>query len=277
MAEAELWAGDMGREWSRRAEALDRQLAPAGEAGMRVLAPQPGERILDLGCGSGATTETLSKAVAPGGQITGADISADQIAVARARPGNAGADFIVGDAQTHPFEDAAFDALFSRFGCMFFGDPVAAFSNLRRALKPGARAVLLAWRALAMNPWAAVPAGVGAEILGPVDPPPPGTPGPFAWAEPEIFAPIFEGAGFQGTIWSEAPITLQIGDGEDPDPVARALNMLMRIGPLARRLKEQPQDIRDRVREALAPRLAPFVSEDWVRMPGVIWIIESRA
>nr|NIP77423.1 methyltransferase domain-containing protein [Xanthomonadales bacterium] len=178
MVEAEQWAGDMGREWSLRAEALDRQLAPAGEAGMRVLAPQPGERILDLGCGSGATTEALSRAVAPDGHVTGVDISADQIAVARARPGNAGAAFIVGDAQNHPFEVATFDALLSRFGCMFFDEPVAAFTNLRRALMPGARAVLLAWRAMAMNPWAAVPTQVGAEVLGPVDPPPPGAPGP---------------------------------------------------------------------------------------------------
>ncbi len=277
MAEAEQWAGDMGREWSRKAKALDRQLAPAGEAGMRALAPQPGERILDLGCGSGATTEALSRAVGPDGNVTGADISADQIAVARARPGNANADFIVGDAQTHPFEDAAFDALFSRFGCMFFGDPIAAFTNLHRALKPGARAVLVAWRALAMNPWAGIPAKVGADVLGPVDPPPPGTPGPFAWAEPEIFAPIFEGAGFRDTKWSEVPITLEVGDGDDPNPVVRAVAMLLRIGPLARRLKGAPPEVRDRIGEALAPSLTPFIKADWVRMPGVIWIIETRA
>ena len=109
MAEAEQWAGDMGREWSLRATALDRQLAPAGQAGMRVLAPRPGERILDLGCGSGATTEALSEAVAPNGQITGVDISADQIAVARARPGNAQAEFIVGDAGTLAFGEGAFE------------------------------------------------------------------------------------------------------------------------------------------------------------------------
>lgn len=277
MAEAEQWAGDMGREWSLRATALDRQLAPAGEAGMRVLAPRPGERILDLGCGSGATTEALSRAVSPGGQITGVDISADQIAVARTRPGNAGANFIVGDAQTHDFGEAAFDALFSRFGCMFFGDPVAAFTNLRRALKPGARGVLVAWRAIAMNPWAGVPAQVGTEVLGPVDPPPPGTPGPFAWAEPEIFAPIFEGAGFRDTKWAGESITLQVGDGEDPDPLVRATAMLLRIGPLARRLKGEPTETRERVGAALRPRLAPFVKDNWVRMPGVIWIIETRA
>lgn len=277
MSEAEQWAGDMGREWSRRAVSLDRQLAPAGEAGMRVLAPKPGERILDLGCGSGATTEALSAAVAPGGRVTGADISADQIAVARSRPGNAGADFVIGDAATHAFEAASYDALFSRFGCMFFADPVAAFTNLRRALKPGARAVLVAWREIGMNPWAAIPARVGTEVLGPIDPPAPGTPGPFAWGDPAIFEPILAQAGFRDLRWTEVGIELQIGDGDDPDAVERALATLRRIGPIARRLKGSPDETYDRVMRALRPKLAPYVRDGWVRMPGKIWVIEARA
>ena len=244
---------------------------------MQVLAAQPGERILDLGCGSGATTEALSAAVSPGGHVTGADISADQIAVARARPGNAGATFLVGDAATHGFEPESFDALFSRFGCMFFADPIAAFINLRRALKPGARAVLVAWREIAMNPWAGIAAKVGAEVLGPVEPPPPGTPGPFAWGDPGIFEPILSGAGFKEIRWTEVEIELQIGDGDDPDPVNRAIATLRRIGPLARRLKGAPPETRDKVFEALAPKLAPYVRDDWVRMPGKIWIIEAKA
>jgi SAM-dependent methyltransferase len=277
MAEAELWAGPMGREWALHAEALDRQLAPVGAIALAALAPRPGERILDLGCGSGATTAALCAAVGPGGVVTGADISADQVAAARARPGNERARFLVADAATHPFEPRGFDALFSRFGCMFFGDPPAAYANLHRALKPGARVVLTAWCRLDRNPWAAVPAAVGAEVLGPADPPTPGVPGPFAWASPEVFQPILEGAGFTALEYREAPVMLQIGDSAPEDPVARALGMVMRIGPLARRLKGVPDGARAAVAARLAPALEPHVSDGWVRMPGLIWVIRARA
>ncbi|HSF94447.1 MAG TPA: class I SAM-dependent methyltransferase [Thermohalobaculum sp.] len=277
MAEAEFWAGPMGQQWARHAEALDRQLEPAGAAGLAALAPAPGERILDLGCGSGATTAALCAAVGPAGRVTGADISADQIAVARSRPGCAMADFVVGNAQTHPFEAGAYDALFSRFGCMFFADPPAAFANLHRPLKPGARVILLAWTELGRNPWAAVPAAVGSEVLGPADPPAPGVPGPFAWAVPEVFRPILEAGGFAGVKCEEVPLTLQIGESGPGTPVERATAMVMRIGPLARRLKDQPPKAAEAVASRLAPALEPFVRDGWVRMPGIIWVIRARA
>ncbi len=277
MAEAFEWAGQMGREWSLRVEALDRQLAPAGALGLAALAPRPGERILDLGCGGGATTARIVEAVGPEGAVTGIDISPDLLAVARARPGNAAAVFLEGDAQDWDFAAGAYDALFSRFGCMFFADPPAAYANLRRALKPGAGVVLPVWRGLAANPWAALPAAVAAEVLGPAEPPAPGAPGPFAWADPMIFRPILEGAGFSGLEWREEPITLQIGEAGEAGPVARAVAMLMRIGPAARRLKGRPETDRAAVAERLAPVLEPFVSDGWVRMPGLIWGLRARA
>ena len=276
MVDADNWAGDMGKEWARRVDALDRQLAPAGAAVLAALAPRPGERILDLGCGAGATTADLCHAVGPEGAVTGVDISPDQVAVARARAGNERAGFVVGDAETWPFEAGAYDALFSRFGCMFFGDPPAAYANLRRALKPGARMVLAVWRDLKLNPWAALPAALGTEILGPLDPPAPGAPGPFAWVDPDIFRPILEGAGFTGLEWVEEPVMLQIGEAELDDPVERAVAMLLRIGPLARRLKGLAPDIRTTVAERLAPVLEPYVSDGWVRMPGRVWVIRAR-
>jgi SAM-dependent methyltransferase len=277
MVEADSWAGKMGQEWARRVDALDRQLAPAGAAALAALAPRTGERILDLGCGAGATTVELRRAVGPDGAVTGVDISPDQVAVARGRAGNERAEFVVGDAETWPFDAGAYDALFSRFGCMFFGDPSAAYANLHRALKPGARVVLAVWRDLAMNPWAALPAALGAEVLGPLDPPAPGTPGPFAWVDPGIFRPILEGAGFTGLEWEEVPIMLQIGEAELDDPVERAVAMLLRIGPLARRLKGLAPEVRASVAERLAPVLDPYVSDGWVRMPGMIWVIRARA
>jgi SAM-dependent methyltransferase len=277
MTEAEIWAGQMGRDWALHAEALDRQLAHVGEVALAALAAQPGEHVLDLGCGSGATTAALSAAVGPAGLVTGVDISPDQVAAAKARPGNERARLLVADAQSHPFESRSFDALFSRFGCMFFGDPPAAFANLRRAMKPGARAVLTAWCPVSQNLWAALPAAAASKVLRPADPPAPGVPGPFAWAPPEVFRPILEGAGFTGLEYREVPVTMQIGDSGSGDPVQRASAMMLRIGPAARWLKGMPEATRDDVATHLAPALAPYVRDGWVRLPGLIWVITARA
>ncbi|HUF86451.1 MAG TPA: class I SAM-dependent methyltransferase [Thermohalobaculum sp.] len=277
MAEVFEWAGAMGREWARNQAALDRQLAPAGDAGLRALAPRAGERVLDLGCGAGATTAGIVGAVGPRGAVTAIDISPDLLALARARPGCEGVTFIEGDAAAAPLPEAAFDALFSRFGCMFFAEPVPAFANLRRAMRPGGRAVLVAWREMALNPWAAIPAAAGAELLGPAESVAPGTPGPFAWAEPEVFRPILENAGFTGVAWQEEKITLTIGEAGEAEPAARAAAVLTRIGPLARRLRGQPDPLREAACQRLKPLLAPFVRDGWVRMPASIWLIRARA
>lgn len=276
MFEAEFWANQMGKLWASHADALDRQLEPAGIAGLEALKPQRGEKILDLGCGSGSTTVKICEAVGSGGMVTGIDISEDQLAIARSRAGNERADFLLGDAQSWPFEPETFDALYSRFGCMFFEDANAAYANLQSALRPDARVALVAWRELSLNSWAAIPAAVGVEILGPAKPSQAGTPGPFAWGEPSVFRPILEGAGFRKVSWSEVRIVLQIGEQTPDDPVKRGLDMLMRVGPLARRLRESSDDERGAVASRLAPKLKTFVKEGWVRIPGRIWVIQAQ-
>lgn len=276
MSDVFEWAGHMGRDWVRHQEALDRQLAPAGEAGLRALAAQPGEQVLDLGCGAGATTAEIARAVGPEGGVTAVDVSPDLLAAARARPGCEQVSFIEGDAAELALPEAAFDALFSRFGCMFFAEPLRGFANLHRAMRPGGRAVLVVWRDMGRNPWAAIPAAVGAELLGPAEPPAPGAPGPFAWAEPDIFHPILEGAGFSEITWSEEQLTLTIGEAGDAEPACRAARVVTRIGPLGRRLREQPETVRAEAEQRLAEHLAPHVREGWVRLPGVIWLIRAR-
>ncbi len=277
MAEAQMWSGSLGRIWAENAEALDRQLAPAGAVALAALAARQGERILDLGCGAGATTAALCAAVGTGGRVTGVDISADQVAAARVRPGCERAELVVGDAQTWPFAPATYDALFSRFGGMFFADPPAAYANLRRALKPGARVVMAVWRAMELNSWATVPAAAGAEVLGPQATTPPGTPGPFGWAEPEYFAPILGRAGFTAASWSEVAVTMEVGLSGDAPPAERAAKMLLRIGPLARRLQDQPPAVRTQVEERLVRALEPHLGDGWIRLGGVIWLIRATA
>ena len=133
--QATYWNDAAGPTWADLQAPLDRQLAPLGQVAMTALAPTPGERILDIGCGAGATSLQLSHAVAPGGEVMGADISRPLLEVARQRAsGASGVSFVEADVQTYPFAAATFDAVFSRFGVMFFADPTAAFTNIRRAL-----------------------------------------------------------------------------------------------------------------------------------------------
>lgn len=276
MSESEAWRGQMGALWASHAEALDQQLEPAGNAGLEALNAQPGEHVLDLGCGSGATTARLSASVAPDGRVLGIDISPDQIEVARQRFVGGRMAFEMADAQTFAFEPNSFDAMFSRFGCMFFDDPQAAFNNLVGALRPGGRVVLVVWRAINLNPWAELPARVGAELFGPAEPAPPGAPGPFGWADHSVFEPVLARAGLQEVTWRSVDITLKLGRDIEGDPVQRAVDMLFRVGPLARRLRDQPEEARTEAARRLAPRLQGYLRGEWVRMPGAVWVTEAH-
>lgn len=276
MATREEWIGPVGQEWARRGAALERMLAPAGAAGLRALAPRPGERIIDLGCGAGASTEALADAVGPEGRVTAVDVSPALVSVARTRlSGRANVELIEADAGRHAFAPAGHDALFSRFGAMFFDDPPAALANLRRALEPGARAVFVAWREAARNQWAAVPMTFVQEGLGGAVAT--GGPGPFAWADPAVYRPLLQAAGFGDVREGTHEFMAEIAEGDDPDPVARAAAFMTRIGPLARRLREAPESTRREAMAFLAQRLRRHVKGGAVRLLASAWIIEARA
>lgn len=276
MATREEWIGPVGQEWARRGAALERLLGPAGAAGLAALTPRPGERILDLGCGGGASTEALADAVGPEGRVTAIDVSPDLLAVARARLAVRGnVDVIEADAARHPFAPASHDALFSRCGSMFFDDPPAAFANLRNALAPGARAVFVAWREATRNQWAAVPMtfvqeGLGGAVAS-------GGPGPFAWADPAVYRPLLESAGFSDVREHGHEFMAEIADGDDPDPVARAIEFMTRVGPLARRLRDAPEATRHEAIAFLGHRLRRHVKRGAVRLLASSWVIEARA
>src|SRR5689334_20742768 len=152
----EYWNGGAAETWVELQDRLDRQLDSLGRAALAALGPRAGEHVLDVGCGSGQATLQLADAVSPGGRVLGIDISEPLLAAARHRNRNPRVSFLRADAQTHPFEQP-FDAIYSRFGVMFFADPVAAFVNLKRALKPGGRLAFVCWRAEAENPVMTVP------------------------------------------------------------------------------------------------------------------------
>jgi SAM-dependent methyltransferase len=178
---------------------MDRAVAALSKELLDLAAPQPGERVLDIGCGPGTTVLELARRIGAGGHVLGADVSEPSVARARERIAAAGlrhAEVIVADASVHPFPPDSFELTFSRFGIMFFSDPVAAFANMRRAMKPGGRLTLAVFRPASEKLWPNAPLEAVRDLLPPIPTPGPEEPGPFSWADPARVHRILEGAGF---------------------------------------------------------------------------------
>ncbi|MDE2294286.1 MAG: methyltransferase domain-containing protein [Gammaproteobacteria bacterium] len=267
------WNDAAGATWAKLQIVLDRQVEPLGREAIRRLAPRPDERILDLGCGCGQTSLELAAEVGPSGAVVALDVSRPMLAVARARarpvPG-AAIEFREADAQVEPFAPAVFDAAFSRFGVMFFADPVAAFGNVRRALKPAGRLAFVCWRTLEENDWMRVPLEAARGLLPPPTPVDPQAPGPFAFADAARVRRILVDAGFVNP--RIEPFDALIG-GTGLDETVR---LLCRVGPLGAAMRERPDLLpaaADAVRAALSPRLGP----DGVRMRAAVWIVQAAS
>ncbi len=273
-AQIEYWNAGGGTTWAAFQALLDRQLDPLGRAVIDALAPNPGERILDVGCGCGHTTVELAAIVGDSGRVVGADISRPMLEVARTRDlpeGVSRPTFIEADAQVARFDDAPFDAIFSRFGVMFFADTVAAFANLRSALKPGGRFGFVAWRSPSENLWMRLPAEAAAPLLPPRAPSDPDAPGPYRLADGDLIKRCLDAAGFSDI--SIRPHDVPVGGLALDD----ALRLALKVGPLGAALREFPDKANDviaAVREVLEGHVD---AEGRVYMPSASWIVTARA
>ena len=270
-AQIEYWNTSAGETWARFQEALDRQVEPLGLAAMDVLCPAEGEHIVDIGCGCGQTSLALAARVRPSGSVVGVDISQPMLDVAfrRSRTADLQVTFRKLDAQTGDLGDGLFDAAFSRFGVMFFSDPVAAFANIRASLKPGGRLAFVCWRALNENPWMQAPLQAALPLLPPLAPPDRAAPGPFAFADPSRVRSILADSGY-GSVTIN-PFDADIG-GEDLD---QTLKLALRIGPLGRALREHPEFVGN-VTDAVRDVLSEYLTSNGVRMPAAVWIALAR-
>ncbi len=270
-AQREYWNTAAGLTWAKWQRALDRQIDPLGREAMRLLDPRPGERILDIGCGCGQSSLELAQCVTPDGAVVAADLSQPMLAVARERladmPGLP-LEFRELDAQVDSFGPVAFDAAFSRFGVMFFGDPVAAFANVRRALRPAARLAFVCWRPLAENLWMRVPLEAARQLLPPPAPSEPDAPGPFAFADPERVRRILAAAGYAGIRIDAFDAGIGGADLED------SVTLACRIGPLGAALRENPECI-DAVSDAVRSALRPHVTATGVQLPAAVWMVRA--
>jgi SAM-dependent methyltransferase len=268
----EYWNGDPARFWAEQAERFDAMLAPFGRRLLAAAGIQPGERVLDVGCGNGAVSLEAARATGPEGSVTGLDLSGPMLEVARrrAQEGGLALEFVQGDGQTTSF-DGSFDIVVSRFGVMFFEDPTAAFSNLAKAVRPGGRLCFVCWQEMLANEWIAVPALAMVPHVGIPELPEAGAPGPFALADAERSQAILASAG-----WSETavePFAEDMAMGRDPEDVLG----FMLADEMGRRLVAGKEDHAvGAATEAALEALRPHVTAAGVSMRGACWLVTAR-
>ena len=267
------WNGPAGERWANAQDRIDHHLGLITEALLALAVPKDGERILDIGCGGGTTALLLRECVGPEGAVTGIDISAPNLGVARARAhaGMADVTFLEADAASYEFQ-AVYDVAFSRFGAMFFDEPVAAFANIRNALVKNGRLVFVCWRTFKENDWAFAPYEAALTLLPPQEPMDPHAPGPFALADHARVVSILERGGFRNIAVKAHDTTVNLGATVE-DAVTEALT----IGPLARAAAELDETRRDDIRKRVAPVMAQHQSSYGIVAPAAIWLVMARA
>ena len=270
------WNEVAGPRWVQRAETQEARNIEVAHLVLREAHPAPGERVLDVGCGPGATALPIAAAVGPTGHVTGIDIAEPMLGLLRQRIAERGITNItplLADAQTHVFAPASFDLLTSRFGVMFFADPPAAFRNLGAALRPGGRLCMAVWAGIADNVHWQIPFEIAVRHVGPPKPQPPHTPGPMAFGDPDYLRGILNGARF--TDITIEPRRFHV-IGKSAKSEAEHASVL---GPSGRLLDEKEADAATRqaiVDETEAAFAAYAGGNGEIRLPGTFLLVRAR-
>ena len=269
------WNGPAGQRWAERQAAQDVLLKPVADLVIDRAKLKPGERVIDVGCGSGATAIAFAREVAPSGRVLGVDISGPMLERARqSAPKELSIDFVLADATVYPFEPASFDVLASRFGVMFFADPALSFANMRKALRRSGRLAFACWREPRENPFFMAPLQAAYKHVPKLPQQGPEDPGPFAFASEARVRRILGEAGFTGVEMEACPLLLDSAIGRGLDG---AVQGALEIGPVSRALEGQPEELRKAAAASIRDALAPFAKGDAVLLPASVWIVTARA
>ena len=271
--QAARWNSSSGEPWVEMQALLDQVLEPLERLVVETACPVEGGQVLDIGCGCGATTLAMARRLGPDGHCMGLDISRLLLAAARARAAAEGVTnvtFVEGDAQTIALDRGKYDAVVSRFGVMFFDDPVAAFANIRRGARSGATLTFVAWRSSAENDFITMAARTAAPLLPPEPPSDPGAPGQFAFADRSRVAAILEASGWSAIDIRPVDVTCQMNERD-------LMAFATRLGPVGQALRQADASTADRVTAALRPAFARFVADGLVRFTAACWLATARA
>ena len=269
----EFWSDIKGDLWVTLQPRIDTMLATFGDKALDTLNPQSGERILEIGCGTGTTTLALGERVGASGEILAADLSRPMLSKAIERA-NLCAEhpitFVEADAQVHNFPTAAFDAVYSRFGVMFFDNPVAAFRNIRKAVRPGGRMAYVCWADRKANPWIRIPAGAAKACLDLPAPPPDDAPGQFSMENEGRVQQILHDAG-----WSDIGLERFTVDGSIGSDAADAASFITKMGPMSEPFALADSDTQNKTLQVIEEALTPYANDSGVTLGFSTWIVSA--
>jgi SAM-dependent methyltransferase len=269
------WNGPAGKFWTERQDAMDTMLAPISAAVVAAAAAKAGERVIDVGCGCGATALDMAAHVGPQGSVLGIDISEDMLARARQRvPAAVPVTFLHADATTYAFKPASANILVSRFGVMFFAEPARAFANLRSALKPGGRVAFACWRAPKLNPFFVVPLMAAYKHVPKLPEVGPDDPGPFSFQSEERVQRILGAAGYRDVTLTPVDLALDMARGKG---LEAAVQNALEIGPAHRALMDQPDAARSAATAEIRAALAKVQVGDTVPLSTAIWVVVASS
>lgn len=273
LEQAQAWDGDEGLRWAQQEERYDASGAAHAVHLLRTAAIEPHDRVLDIGCGCGSTTREAA-VLADRGHALGVDLSEQMLARARQRAAEqhvTNVTFVRTDAQAHAFEPSSFDVVISKFGVMFFADPVAAFTNMKRAVRSGGRLTMLTWQEFCANPWLMK---VRDALAGRADlpAPPKSVPGPFGLVDPDHVRRVLERSG-----WSDARLTeinepVQLGD--DPED---AFTFVSQMGITRGLIEGMDEAAREMASQRLRAALREAGTDAGVALPSRSWLVEARS
>lgn len=271
------WNGEGSTPWIRTQAERDESLAPLGELARTPLGLVAGQRVLDIGCGCGGTSFELAEQVGAEGYVLGLDISEPMLELAEQRRQQLGLNnvrFAAGDATDTAFPGAPFDAVYSRFGVMFFADPVKAFVNMRKALKTGGRIAFVAWRPVDENPWVNLSRQVVLRHIPAPPAQPADAPGQFSFGDRARVERILREAGLAGIEIAPRDLPFRVTAGTDMDTALKAVTTR---GPAGRLLADVDETVLERIQKELEPLIAPHLGPQGLMLDSAVWVVTARA
>jgi SAM-dependent methyltransferase len=270
----DYWNADAGRKWVAHTQALDLAMEPITQRLLKAAAPKPGERALDIGCGCGETTLTVARAVAPNGAIFGVDISEQMLSEAKRRAKAEGLEntaFALADAAALPLTPDH-DLIISRFGVMFFHDPIVAFKNIHSGLSETGRLAFVCWRHPKENGWATAPFWAVKDLLPEQPPFDPDAPGPFSLHDDTKIKQVLSEAGFSAIEIQPFDTSFRMAS---EGGAKTAVEFVSEIGPLARAMAEVGPDVKSAIVQRLHTLFEPLVRDDALDLPAAVWIVTA--